>query len=93
MKRILIVAITLLAFSSCFKISRDTNNEENIVGLKDVKIIDYSDDLHLYEIDSCEYIGSMKYQNEMLTHKGNCKYCLQRNKVHERFWVRNGKRN
>lgn len=80
MKKLLMVAITLLAFSSCFKISRDTDNEENIVGLKEIKTIDSRNNLHIYEIDSCEYIGSMAYQNTMLTHKGNCKFCKNRNK-------------
>ena len=34
----------------------------------------------VYELDSCEYIGSLNSKsNDWMTHKGNCKYCKQRN--------------
>ena len=42
-----------------------------------------SSSLRVITIDSCEYIaGYSKYGNggPVLTHKGNCKYCLARNK-------------
>lgn len=33
-----------------------------------------------YIIDSCEYIGTVHNNNsDILTHKGNCKYCIKRN--------------
>ena len=38
-------------------------------------------DIHTYEIDSCEYIGyisTSESRANYLTHKGNCKYCLNR---------------
>lgn len=37
--------------------------------------------LYTYTVDSCEYIGtrSLNTNYGMLTHKGNCKYCIQRN--------------
>lgn len=35
-----------------------------------------------YVIDSCEYIGSVSGANtDILTHKGNCKFCLNRKKL------------
>lgn len=38
-------------------------------------------DITIYIIDSCEYIGYIHKSNaDYLTHKGNCKYCAQRNK-------------
>jgi len=38
-------------------------------------------EFEIYIIDSCEYIGSEMYGNgALLTHKGNCKFCIQRNK-------------
>lgn len=38
-------------------------------------------DINIYTIDSCEYVGRMYRTNsDILTHKGNCKYCTQRNK-------------
>jgi hypothetical protein len=36
--------------------------------------------IKVYVIDECEYIGSVyNAQNDILTHKGNCKFCAQRN--------------
>ena len=37
---------------------------------------------HIQEIDGCEYILVNGGENSepALTHKGNCKYCLERNK-------------
>lgn len=37
---------------------------------------------HIQEIDGCEYIlvNGMDNAQPALTHKGNCKYCLERNK-------------
>ena len=37
--------------------------------------------MRTYTIDSCEYIGSIHGSNgDVLTHKGNCKFCIKRNK-------------
>jgi hypothetical protein len=53
---------------------------EDIGGLE----FEYSDmDVyHIQEIDGCEYIlvNGMDNREPALTHKGNCKYCLERNK-------------
>lgn len=38
-------------------------------------------EIYLYIIDSCEYIGHIYPGNlDFLTHKGNCKYCEIRKK-------------
>jgi len=38
-------------------------------------------DIEVYVIDSCEYIGSVwGSYSDFLTHKGNCKFCTERNK-------------
>lgn len=35
--------------------------------------------LKTYTVDNCEYIGSIYGgSGDLLTHKGNCKFCLQR---------------
>ena len=53
---------------------------EDIGGLE----FEYSDmDVyHIQEIDGCEYIlvNGMDNREPALTHKGNCRYCLERNK-------------
>jgi hypothetical protein len=38
---------------------------------------------HIQEIDGCEYIlvNGRENSEPSLTHKGNCKYCLERNKT------------
>lgn len=37
--------------------------------------------LQIYVIDSCEYIGFVYGTNsDKLTHKGNCRFCTERNK-------------
>lgn len=42
---------------------------------------EHNADVYLYTIDSCEYIGYVNDDhNDFLTHKGNCKFCKQRNK-------------
>lgn len=35
------------------------------------------DGYRIVEVDSCEYIATSVYSGEVLTHKGNCKHCLQ----------------
>jgi hypothetical protein len=35
--------------------------------------------MRLYVIDSCEYIGYINaFHSDVLTHKGNCKFCAER---------------
>lgn len=82
MKKLFIITITLLILNSCSSnlnkrpyddiypiISKVQSNNETIVNIR------------LYIIDSCEYIGRVNNTfADYLTHKGNCKYCLQKTK-------------
>lgn len=37
--------------------------------------------INIVEIDGCEYIRNISYSTHIVyTHKGNCKYCIERNK-------------
>ena len=37
--------------------------------------------IYTYVIDSCEYIGIVRNgSDDILAHKGNCRFCAQRNK-------------
>jgi hypothetical protein len=37
--------------------------------------------LDVYVFDSCEYVGKLTgYPHDVLTHKGNCKFCIKRSK-------------
>jgi hypothetical protein len=65
-------AYTLLfavLFSSC--IYRENKNDTLSTNhdIQDIKIV---------VIDSCEYIQYHTYSYESITHKGNCKYCIER---------------
>jgi len=67
----LILAGGLLSYSC----ETETENVRNVQSIN-IKNID------TYIIDSCEYIGYMNVGNgDVLTHKGNCKYCLKRQKL------------
>lgn len=37
-------------------------------------------DIHVIEIDDCEYLANTVHSGIALAHKGNCKYCLERGK-------------
>lgn len=72
MKQLFILLAVAICFASC-----ETKNVEQ-------KQTDYTingSQLEIYIIDSCEYIGKVYGGNsDKLTHKGNCKFCLQRKK-------------
>ena len=80
----LIFLIALFLFASCGE-DDEVTIEENI-GLKDSSYIKFEygaiDVYHIQEIDGCEYIlvNGRENTEPALTHKGNCKYCLERNK-------------
>jgi hypothetical protein len=60
-------------YSICiFGCIKDSNKEENLVEINRRAI-------KVYTIDSCEYIGNVVgFKTDILTHKGNCKFCLER---------------
>lgn len=88
MKKIFILSI-LFAMISCSK-QLDTNVYHEVERTNDVykvnviSISDYPTNLHVVEIDSCEYLIGSRYETSKgfgyLSHKGNCKYCAERRK-------------
>lgn len=58
--------ILLLILSSC---STETNRNMGCDKFIEIEVL---------TIDSCEYLY-LPYNYSQLTHKGNCKYCKQRN--------------
>lgn len=65
----------------------DNNSEQKITSDKIYHslptILNLGDisDLKVYTIDSCEYVGKLRgLKGDVLTHKGNCKFCKNRNK-------------
>ena len=74
MKKVfLLLAISALLFS-CSQLEKQKTEYDN----SDVK------NVSIVEIDSCEYIqysiGTYNGRQNLITHKGNCKYCISRNK-------------
>lgn len=83
MKKIIII----LLFVNLFSCSKDNKQIKSIDDI--YPVIDTIKDhrnytlsyIRLYVIDSCEYIGNINdTPRDIFTHKGNCKYCLIRNK-------------
>lgn len=82
MKKIIIVAITLLALTNCNSDIKPLTTTDEIYPIIDkIQTIDGTGirNIRLYIIDSCEYIGHINNWHDVLTHKGNCKFCKERN--------------
>ena len=55
--------------------------ENENVEVKQTSTLINGREINNYIIDSCEYIGNIKgFNDDVLTHKGNCKFCIKRNK-------------
>ena len=84
MKKIVVILMGLFLFVSC---SDDTETTTENVDNGEYLEFEYGDyDVYrIQEIDGCEYIVVNGKPNEQpaLTHKGNCKYCSQRNETKE----------
>ena len=71
----LLLGLVLLVMYSCGDVSVERVVELNTYQVDGVVI-------HTYDIDSCEYLGyiAMGSTSKYLTHKGNCRYCIERNR-------------
>lgn len=77
---LLAAAITMLLASSCVRRS-DRQTIPICCPQTIFKDEASGNEIAVYVIDSCEYIGKIGgYNNDVLTHKGNCKFCAERNK-------------
>jgi hypothetical protein len=77
MKQLIIVLLTLIAMG-CGE-SIPTQDELNATNMRNSgKTVNQ---YYIMEMtyDSCEYLVSGYGNSQMMTHKGNCKYCQQRN--------------
>ena len=84
MKKIVVILMGLFLFVSC---SDDTETTTENVDNSEYLKFEYGDyDVYrIQEIDGCEYIvvNGQTNSDPALTHKGNCKYCSQRNETKE----------
>jgi hypothetical protein len=69
----LFILLITIFFSGCYKINTN-KKESNFV------LIQGQNPLKIVEIDSCEYLLGEWGNATVLTHKGNCKFCAERNK-------------
>jgi hypothetical protein len=69
----LVVAALMYAVQSC---------ESKNVSVESTDVVVNGREINTYIIDSCEYIGEIRdYNTDILTHKGNCKFCEERREV------------
>ena len=78
-KLLLLIVLSLLV--SCddeIETTRTESEENSYLKFKYGTVDEY----HIQEIDGCEYIlvNGRENSEPALTHKGNCKYCVERNK-------------
>ena len=85
MKNLLILIIAIFALCGCVE-----SSQVNIPKQECKKVTsNFGKTYNVVEVDGCEYIvkhnpiresGGSKRDIISITHKGNCKYCLERNK-------------
>ena len=71
----MILLLITIVVSSC-----DTNDCKHINHPETYFIDENHKDLDIRIVDSCEYLLGQWGYGTVLTHKGNCKYCIERNK-------------
>ena len=83
-KLLLLIVLSLLV--SCddeIETTRTESEENSYLKFEYLKFwYGTTDEYHIQEIDGCEYIlvNGRENSEPALTHKGNCKYCVERNK-------------
>lgn len=71
----LLISALLLTIVSCDYDEANTPRKET-----GFVVIKGAEPLFIVEVDSCEYLFGNWGNATVLTHKGNCKFCLERNK-------------
>lgn len=75
MQRTLIILLLLIALYGC-----NMPQPNELKTTKDNSSYIFRDDVMVIEYDSCEYVRFEGGEDSWGGHKGNCKYCKQRNK-------------
>jgi len=70
----------LIVLGLIYSCNQDPSHEQNrsnnkLTGVSGFEYIEYQ----FVTIDSCEYIFGVDYRQALMTHKGNCKFCKERN--------------
>ena len=82
MRKFVLIGIILFGIVSCNDEQGSTTQTTTESIPSDWMTFQYGniDEYHIQEIDGCEYIliNGRENSEPALTHKGNCKYCLER---------------
>lgn len=67
---------------SCVESSPQHRDVKSVNSLGNFPYNQTCDELSIVTIDNCEYIVGNAFRNKdfAITHKGNCKFCIERNK-------------
>ena len=84
MKKVLSIILLSTILSSC---NEPAKQRENVVSAKRIDVhwhdengCSSEEQFTIITVDSCEYLSAMYDRSRTVTHKGNCKFCLERNK-------------
>lgn len=86
MKKLILIAI-MISLTACTNIQTKpcSQEQENQIKKEESVKFEYGDVdvFRIQEIDGCEYIliNGNRNHEPAFTHKGNCKYCLERNQL------------
>jgi hypothetical protein len=92
MRKIVIIGMMVLGISSCSETVESSENNSVSAPIPDDNTMKFQygnvDEYRIQEIDGCEYIilNGQTNSDPTITHKGNCKYCLERNKQEESLY-------
>lgn len=76
MKKIILLALTILMMAGCDKISNKIKEAENARQARNITMREWHNQIVI--IDSCEYIS--EETRGLVEHKGNCRFCKERRK-------------
>jgi hypothetical protein len=75
MKKLILLTAVIASLSSCETKNVDISSTDTSISGREIKI---------YTFDSCEYVGFViGSQYDFWAHKGNCKFCKERNKTQQ----------
>jgi hypothetical protein len=69
----LLLALLLTGITSC--------SRQNVERKETIYTVGVHDPLELIVVDGCEYLYGDWGNATVLTHKGNCKYCVERSQI------------
>lgn len=75
--------ILLIGIICCIPDKPSFTREERAKVTHDILENYYNETFDVYIIKDCEYIISPSAGVSSLTHKGNCKFCMKRNKIND----------